>query len=266
MWSGFTDLDRARMDWIFILYGTENTTAKEFNRLLKINPNLKALVRLWPISNLGLPENKGRATFVDYLYGDGVKEKLLAETSREIHLILDGNDKPENVVGFTFLEELPTHFTVDEFWSADTKLPATAEHYRKQIEAEYGKKLEKFDEPMRRWWAGKFVQAVNEINAHIKKESGGKLVFAYLQTNHRPLDWLEPGESIVNPIILPFHWKDVIKPGVADGFFAYANNKVIWEQLPEAGARQRLALLFAACCAADAALVVARRAGDEQGR
>lgn len=230
-WSGFADLDRARMDWVFVNLGSENTTGKELNRLLKLNPKLKIVVRLWPIGNIGPHrENRGTATFLDYLFADGVKEKILAETSRQIRSILDPIEKPGNVIGFTFLEELPMHFTGEELTQTDSsKLPWLLAHYQKQIEAERGKPLI-WDADTRRWWGLKFVQVLNEINAHIKKESGGRRVFVYIQTNHDILDYYPDGHDLNQSNLLPFHYKDVIKPGVADGFFAYGNNAAIWKR------------------------------------
>lgn len=229
-WSGCTDLDRARMDWVFVMLGSHNTTGKELNRLLRLNPRLKILVRLWPIGNLGQKENKYQATFLDYLYADGVKGKLLQETSRQIHSILDPIEKPANVVGFTFLEELPMHFTGEELTSTDPdKLPWAIQHYQKQIEAERGKPL-RWDADARRWWGQKFAQVLNEIHAHIKKESGGKLVFVYIQTNHDMLDYYPRGQDLNRSDLLPLHYADLIKPGIADGFFAYPNNELIWKR------------------------------------
>ncbi len=229
-WSGFTDLDRARMDWVFVMLGSSTTTGNELNRLLAINPDLKILVRLWPIAGIGQPQNRGQTTFLDYLYADGVKVKLLAETSRQIRSILDPITKPENVVGFTFLEELPMHFTGEELTQTDAKpLPWALALYQKQIEAERGQRLT-WDADTRRWWGQKFAQVVNEINAHIKKESGGKMVFVYLQTNHDVLDYYPAGADLNRANLLPIHYREVIKPGIADGFFVYPNSPAIFKR------------------------------------
>ena len=80
-WSNTTDLDKARMDWLTINFGSYTVNPDVYNRQLRLNPRLKYLVRLWPINNLGWKENRYKATFLDYLYKPGVKEKLLAETS-----------------------------------------------------------------------------------------------------------------------------------------------------------------------------------------
>ncbi|MBI4027453.1 MAG: hypothetical protein HY360_20880 [Verrucomicrobia bacterium] len=251
--SGLEDLDIARLDWLFITNPPpDKDTARKMNRYLAINPKLKFLVRIWPILGLGdCKENRHQATFLDYLYKEGVKGKLLQEATRQIHWVLDQTDKPENVLGFTFIEELPYHFSDDAVRSVDeNELPWLLKKYQKQIETERGRPL-KWDAEARKWWGGKFVQVLNEINQHIKKESGGKWVFVYLQTNHATLDYFPEGVDLRRGNLLPFHYADVIKPGVADGFFAFPNNEFVWKrylnlatrnnwlffsQLPHAGA------------------------------
>ncbi|MCF7854699.1 MAG: hypothetical protein K9N51_07875, partial [Candidatus Pacebacteria bacterium] len=231
-WAGFTELDKARLDWVYLTFGNPpgpgpETTAM-LNRFLEINPELKIMVRVWPIGNLGHKRNRYQATFLDYLYKPGVKEKLLAETTRQIDSVMDDINKPENVMGFTFLEELPFHFCDNglDVSNRDT-LPWGVELYKDQIATDLGANFQ-WDLKAKMWWGRKFAQVLNEINAHIKKESGGKWTFVYLQTNHDTLDWIDESEDGSRSNVLPFHWADVIKPGVADGFFAYPNNDWIW--------------------------------------
>ena len=112
------------------------------NRLLAINPDLKIVIRLWP--NLGLgdnSENNYQATFLHYLYLPGVKEKLHQNIHDQIHVVLDPITKPENVVGMTFLEELPNHFSANPFRRGGDKLTWDLLRFRKEIEAERGKPL-----------------------------------------------------------------------------------------------------------------------------
>ena len=227
----YTDLDRARMDWVLVSFGNPPNPGPEanalLNRFLELNPKLKIMVRVWPVNNLGWPETNWMATLLDYLYKPGVKEKLLEETSRQIRSVLDGVSKPENVVAFTFLEELPYHFAhfgLDV--SNPDKLPKPIERYKQKIEADLGKDF-KWDLKAKRWWGRKYVQVYNEINAHIKRESGGRWVFTWLQANHDTLDW---NEDISQAHVFPFFYRDVIQPGVADGFFAYPVNRHRWQR------------------------------------
>ena len=107
-------IDVARFDWTAISFGNDpadQTTVDRCNEILRLNPKHKFVIRVWPISYLGdCPENSHQATLFHYLYAPGVKEKLLAETRRQIELIVKGVSKPENVVGSHFLEELPGTF------------------------------------------------------------------------------------------------------------------------------------------------------------
>ncbi len=233
-WSGCTELDKARLGWVYLTFGNPPNPGPEttalLNRFLEINPDLKILVRVWPISNLGHPENRHQATFLDYLYKPGVKDKLLAETARQIRSVLDDISKPENVAGFTFLEELPFHFCDNGLdVSHPDSLPWGVAKYRDAIAGELGADF-RWDLQAKQWWGRKFVQVLNEIHAHIKQVSGGKWVFVYLQTNHDTLDWMDAGEDGSRSNVLPFRWADLIRPGVADGFFAYPNGEWIWNR------------------------------------
>ncbi|MCD6407535.1 hypothetical protein J7L87_00600 [bacterium] len=236
-YAGFTYLDRARMDWVMLTFGNPPGPSKEttemLNKFLEINPELKIMVRLWPICNLGYKENRYMATFLDYLYKPGVKEKIFKEIKYQIHSVLDYITKPENVVGFVFLEELPGHFTDMEIRNLDEdKLGPSLLRYKKQIEKERGKPL-KWDEETRRWWGRKFAEVLNEINSYIKKESGGRWVFVWIQTNHETLDFYPKGVSLKKRNLLPIYYSEIIKKGVADGFFAYPNNRYVWNRYLE---------------------------------
>ena len=244
-----TELDIARYDWLYLGYGNisaSKETTEMLNRFLKINPNLKILIRVWPTLNLGdLPENRYQATFLHYLYKKGVKEKIHQRIHYQIRVVLDHISKPENVIGSTFLEELPGHFSGSPFSRnlSGGKLTWDLEHFRKEIEAERGKPLV-WDIETRRWWAKKWVQVINEIHASMKKATGNRLVFYYLQTNHSTLDMLPKGSSIDKFMLMPHRWSDVIKTGLCDGFFAYPNNEKIWNDKYVAFARKNNWLMF----------------------
>ena len=230
--GSLTELDVARFDWIVLCFGSipaDRETTEQLNRFLKINPNLKVVVRLWPTSGIGdSPENNYTATFLHYLYLPGVKEKLHANIRQQIHALLDHIDKPENVVGFTFLEEVPGHFSSSPFTRpVDAGLAWDLVRFQKEIEAERGEEL-RWNVETRLWWGRKWVEALDGIHAEIKKEADDRLVFYWLQTNHRTLDDLRPGESFEKPLVVPHRWADIVKPGLCDGFFAYPNSEEIW--------------------------------------
>jgi len=231
-----TDLDLARQDWIYLVNsGPDATTVPAFNRFLAINPNLKILVRLWPINNTtNRRERRHKATFLDYLYTPGVKEKIFANIKKQVDYTLVGLSNPDAVVGFHFLEELPYNFAGNEIDLVD-KLSDDLIYHQKSIEAERGKPLV-WDEETRRWWAEKWVQVQNEINAYIK-ELTGKPVFVYYQANTRTLDFLDKNEPVHQRKVLPFRYSDVVKPGVADGFFAYPVNEKVWKRFLDLSSR-----------------------------
>jgi len=230
-----TELDVARFDWLYLCYGNigaKPETTQLLNRLLKLNPKLKIVIRVWPIMGLGdCKNNSYQATFLHYLYKPGVKEKLLKNVHDQIHVVLDLIDKPENVIGLTFLEELPGHFSGNPFHHNDdgAKVSWALERFRTEIEAERGKPLV-WDDDTRRWWAAKWTQVIGEIHAAMKKESGGRLVFYYQQTNHSTLDFVPEGTPLSTRMLIPIRWADIVKPGLCDGLFAYPNGRRIWQQ------------------------------------
>jgi hypothetical protein len=235
---GITDLDAARCDWIYVLFGnlapSEDTVAG-INRLLAINPDLKVVLRIWPIMNkVNCPENKHQATFLDYLYGPGIREKVDQSIHDQVRVVMDNISKPENVVGLTFLEELPAHFSARPFGNNETgrELPWDLERFQSRIEAERGKPLV-WDDETRLWWGRKWVEAINSVHATMKKASGGLLVWYYQQTNHLSLDMVPEGTPLDTRNLLPIHWRDIIKPGLCDGFFAYPNTRAIWDRYLE---------------------------------
>ena len=225
-------LDGARFDWLYLCYGNISATretTERINRLLEINPRLKVLIRVWPIMSKGdCQQNRHQATMWHYLYKPGVKEKVLEEIDRQIHVVLDHIARPENVIGSTFLEELPAHFSAVPM-SKNTELGWAMERFRKEIEAERGKPLV-WDDDMRRWWGTKWVQVMEEIHAAMKKSSGNRRVFYYQMTTFKSLDMVPQDTPLSTPMLMPVSWKDIIKPGLCDGFFAYPNNTVVWNR------------------------------------
>ena len=229
-----TKVDVARFDWMFLCFGNvavAPVTVDQLNRMLAINPRLKIVIRVWPIGNLGdCDQNHRQATFLHYLYAPGVREKVLAGARYQIRLVLDRIAKPENVVGATFLEELPLHFTGAPFHKNATgdTVSWDLERFRKEIEAERGKPL-RWDDDTRRWWGRKWCQVMDEIHGEMKRALDGRMVFYYQQTNHASIDMVPEGTPLDKPMLMPIRWTDIIKPGLCDGFFAYANNRTIWD-------------------------------------
>ena len=230
--GAITELDAARFDWLYLCYGNIGSTRETtelLNRLLAINPRLKIMIRVWPIMSKGdCKQNRYQATMWHYLYKPGVKKRVLEEIDRQVHIVLDHITKPKNVIGLTFLEELPGHFSACPV-GRDKGVGWAMERFRKEIEAERGKPLV-WDDDTRRWWGTKWVQVMGEIHARMKKASGGRLVFYYQATGYKSLDMVPKGTPLASPLLMPVSWKDIIKPGLCDGFFAYPNNATVWNR------------------------------------
>lgn len=78
------------------------------NRLLKINPRQRYLIRLWPINHLGHPGvYANTATFLCYLYKPKVRQEVQRRLRKALQATKKGLSRQESVVGFAFLEELP---------------------------------------------------------------------------------------------------------------------------------------------------------------
>ena len=100
-------LERMRWDWIMICHGgaAVEECNRAINEALKYNPDQKYLIRLWPIGGLSrFREYEGVATFLEYHFGPRVRAGVREEIKSEVNAVLNGIDKPDNILGFTFLE------------------------------------------------------------------------------------------------------------------------------------------------------------------
>lgn len=232
--SGFTDLDVARYDWAYVCFGNisaNEETAALLDRLLEINPELKIVLRLWPIMGKGdCPENRYQATFLHYLYDPEVKQKVDEEIHRQFDVIADNISRPENIVGLTFLEELPGHFSGRPMRSGEVSWDM--ERFRAEIEAERGKPLV-WDEETAAWWGEKWVEAINEIHRVMKEASGGRMIWYYQAVGNPSLDRVPEGTPLTQKGLVPIRFEQIIQPGLCEGFFAYANNAGIWAAFTE---------------------------------
>lgn len=237
-WSRGTELDGARWDWLVLGYTNMSpveTAVKELNRNLQLNPRQKYLGRLWPINGLG---KAGRyhhgGTMFDYQYRPGVKEALEKQLRRQIRGLLDNITKPQNVVGFTFLEELPGHWGAgDQIFRGEVgKMPPILEEFRVEIEQDRGALLV-WDDQTRRWAGELYARTLDQIHKVIKKEAPEQLVLYWHHTGYHTLDDLDVSLPADAPLssnsLCSVHFADIIKPGVCEGFMAYPNNAAIWE-------------------------------------
>ena len=122
-------LTHARFDWQMIAFGN-SVDMPTINRCLAMNPRQRFLVRLWP--------KQGGDNFLTYLYKPGVRERIHQAVADQVNKVLSEITRPDQVLAFTFLEELPDHW--HPFWSAKDDAAALAflEPYRAAIEKDLG--------------------------------------------------------------------------------------------------------------------------------
>lgn len=222
--KGDFKLDWARYDWVTINFGNVPENLKTINicnQLLEINPNLKFLVRLWPISNLGRPENNNAACFLDYFYKQGTKQQVLERIANQLSLVLDNISSPQNVVAITFLEELPGWWGYSKKILFRESALEVLEPYKEDIEFERGKPLE-YDEELVQWLGDKYVQSLAEIHSYIRQLADDRLILYWQVTNIITLD--------LDPAGYPYFYGDIIVKGqLADGLMLYPLNAQHWQ-------------------------------------
>lgn len=243
-------LDVARFDWSLINFGNVGATpetVERCNTILALNPRHRFVVRVWPIMGKGdCAENHQQATLFHYLYQPGVRDQVLAETQRQLRLVIEGVATPASVVGATFLEELPGHFTSSPWgsWRAGDPLPWDIRRFEKEIAAELGEPFDMANEAHRRWWGRKYAGALAEIHAAMKKAGDGRLVLYWQATGWNLLDHLEPGQSLLTPGIVPVSYADILRPALCDGLFGYPNNDVVWRRQTQSIVEKYACLFF----------------------
>ena len=248
-YGGGTLLDVARYDWSLVNFGNvpaDERTVTRCNRILELNPAHKFVVRVWPIMSKGdCKENKHQATVFHYLYKEGVRERVLEETRRQIRLVVDGVTRPGSVVGLTFLEELPGHFTAGAFrrWRPGGELPWDIRRFIDPIRGELGGELDPAKPEHRLWWGRKYCEVLEQIHRTMKEAGEGRLVIYWQATGFSSLDHLAEGEDFLKPNVVPVSYRDIVKPGACDGLFGYPNNEKVWSRQTRAVV-ERLNCLF----------------------
>jgi hypothetical protein len=223
---------QAVFDWSTVSFGNvavEQVTLDRINTILEINPDHKFVIRVWPLIGLGVSPP---GTLFEYLYEPGVAEAMHAEVWSQIRFVLDGITKPENVVGLTFLEELPLHFTSEAAlgWYRGLPMPWDIATYEAQINADLGEPFDMGREDHRMWWGEMYSAVLAELHSTMKEAGEGREVFIWHQTPFRTLDMLAPGESMFQADVIPIYYSDIIQPGLVDGIFGYPNTEAIWQQ------------------------------------
>ncbi|MDD5705142.1 MAG: hypothetical protein PHR35_04395 [Kiritimatiellae bacterium] len=198
-------LTHARFDWQMIAFGG-GVDMPAINRCLAMNPRQRFLVRLWPVQH--------GDTFLDYLYTPGVKERIDQAIADQTRKVLTKISRPDNVVAFTFLEELPGRWHPFFRDKSDEECLALMAPHREAIEKELGRPLV-YDDAQKEWLWDRFAASLDSIHAAIRAAAGPKRLVLFWPR----FDWGE--ENIL---------KKIAHPGGADGRFLYVLRPDQWPE------------------------------------
>jgi hypothetical protein len=222
--------DVARFDWSCVNFGNipeSQATVERCNAILKLNPNHKFLLRLWPVGGQG--KVLRNASVFDYHYAPGVREKVLARLESQVKLIRDNISNPDAICALTFCEELPGHVSTFDIMRRAGQQNEQADFremapYREQVRAELGEDFNASKEDHMRFWGKKFVSMLDEAHRLMKKLCPGARVIYWQATGYRTIDMA----GKYGPGILPFSVGDILGPDRCDGVFAYPNSQRTW--------------------------------------
>jgi hypothetical protein len=235
-WGGYgvggehAKLERMRWDWIMICHGGAEVeeSNRAINEALKHNPDQKYLVRLWPIGGLGrFREHGGVATFLEYHFEPKVRARVREAIKSEVNAVLNGIDKPENILGFTFLEELSGHWAQS---IREREVGVDIRHYAAQIAGEMGQDTFEWNARTKKHVCGIYANTLKDIYSYIKSLAPDRKVFHWQHCGIWTTDRSEPVDDPMQPGYLLHKLSDVIGPGGADGLFTYPRIEGEWEQ------------------------------------
>jgi hypothetical protein len=232
--------DEARWDWAVLSESNTPVTADwirgHLNKNLELNPKQKYMVELCPLNHLGNPARYAQqATFLEFHFKPEVRAEILKRLQDTIEMILTNISKPENVYGFSMLEEVPGNFgAADQIaWAKDPdQLPPILEEFRADLEKERGKPLV-WDDDTRLWVGQTFAQAMEQIHRTMKEAMGPghKVVYwhhgGYTYLDERgELGSLPANAPLKSGSLYPCKWSDIVKPGLVDALMG-------WPEHPE---------------------------------
>ncbi len=227
--------DVARFDWSLVNFGNiaaDEETVAHLNAILRVNPNHRFVIRIWPILGIGkLPNNRYQATLWDYFYRPEVKGRIRENIRQQFELLHNGLSNPEAIVGMTYLEEVPNHFTSRPFNSRITRafMPWDMAPFEAEIRAELGHPFDISKEKDALWWGKKYCQYFNEMHQYMRSIAPPNCKIIYWQaTFFNTLDRTD--KKLFETGVLPFYMKDLLKEGNCDGIFGYPNNDLIWQK------------------------------------
>ena len=234
--------DEARWDWAVLSESNTGLSPEYFrdhlNKNLALNPKQKYMVELTPLNGLGTSSYAlGQGTFLEYHFKPEVREEILKRVRGTIKSILTSISKPENVYGFSLLEELPGNFGAGDqiAWTEDReKMPPKLEEYRAAIEKERGKPLV-WDDETRLWVGQVFAKSLEEIHRAMKEAMGpGHRVFYWHHGGYSYMDERGemPGLAADAPLgatgLYPCKWSDIVKPGLVEGLMGWPEHPQRW--------------------------------------
>ena len=188
-------------------------------------------------------EYANRATFLEYYFEPKVRAAVRETIKSNMDAVLNGIDKPENILGFTFMEEIPAH------WGPSLRareMRVDLKHYGAQIAEEMGLKKFEWNAETKTHVCGIYADTLRDIYGYIRSLAPGRKVFHWQHTytgtigrvstprtgEQRPL-LRGPDDDPMKPNYLPMKLSDVICPGGADGLFTYPSTSSGWKRYME---------------------------------
>jgi len=226
--------DVARFDWSFVNFGNiadNEQTVAHLNAILRVNPNHRFVIRIWPTLGIGkLRNNRYQATLWDYFYRPEVKERIRGKIRHQYELLHKGLSNPEAIVGMTYLEEVPQHFTSSPFKSKITQafMPWDMAPFEAEIRAELGHPFDISKEEDALWWGKKYCQYFNEMHQYMRSIAPNCKILYWQATYYNTLDRAD--KKLFDNGVLPFYIEDLLKEGNCDGIFGYPNNDQVWQK------------------------------------
>ena len=226
--------DVARYDWSLVNFGSipsDAQTVERLNAILRVNPNHRFVIRIWPIMHLGkLPNNRYQATLWDYFYRPGIKEKIQENIRQQFELLHHGLTRPEAIIGMTFLEELPFHFTSIPFNApiTETFMPWDMAPFEAEISAELGHPFDISKEEDALWWGKKYCLYLNEVHQYMRSIAPNCKIIYWHVNSHDTLDRAD--KKLFDKGVLPFYMGDLLQDGNCDGIFGFPSNDLNWQK------------------------------------
>ena len=198
-------LTHARFDWQMIAFGN-NVDLPAINRCLALNPRQRFLVRLWPLQQ--------GDSYLDYLYRPEVRGRIDSAIHAQVRQMQEELARPRQVLAYTFLEELPSHWDPCYALESDAEILAVLAPHREAIERDLGRPLT-LDAATKAWLGTRFINSMDQIHATIRRAAGRDPLILFWPR----FDWFDAATL-----------ERIIHPGGADGVFIYVLRPDRWQE------------------------------------